>query len=213
MRIRPITAIVLGGAILSACGVTPSVAPSSSAAAATTAASAAASPAASAASAAPSSAASDVQHASAGPFSLDVPAGWQTRVGSLNPGGDEPLLYLSPTELPTDCLPSGQLIACGMWPNMQLPADGVVVAVRGYYRPGSVPPSGGLSIVVGGQQARRLTSPADAQCQAIGGTQLVRIIFPTIVGANGWLSIDACLAGPDLGPATATFDAILASLT
>ena len=68
-------------------------------------------------------------------------------------------------------------------------------------------------MTVGGLPARRLTGSADEGCQAIGGSDLTQIVLPVVAGTNGWISLDACLAGPQIEPADAAFAAILASVS
>jgi hypothetical protein len=154
---------------------------------------------------------SALQLALAGPLAMHIPSSWHQRPGSLNPSGDEPLLYLGPMELPSDCTVTAQGGTCAPWPMLNLGPGGMVVAVRLYGRPGSVPPSGGEAITVGGISARRIAEPADAQCQAIGGSQLIQIVLPSVPGTNGWVSVDACLAGGDAA-ATEVFNTIISSI-
>lgn len=151
------------------------------------------------------------RHVTAGPLSLDLPAGWHSRPGSLNPSGNVALLFAAPVDLPSDCEETAQGGTCHPWPVMQLGADGIVVAVRLYGLPGTTPPAGGSSITVAGVAAREITGPADTACRAIGGTELIEVILPTIQGASGYLSIDGCLAGSDAA-ALGTFASIIAGV-
>lgn len=181
-------------ALLAAAGLIAGCAPGSSA----PATSSASLPA----SAATSAHASTTQHVTAGPLGLDIPATWHERAGSLNPGGNVALLFAAPVELPSDCQNTAQGGTCYSWPMMKLSSDGLVVAVRLYGRPGSVPPTGGDRITVGGLDARELSGPADGSCLQIGGARLIQVVLPSIAGTSGYLSIDACIAGGDAAAAT-----------
>jgi hypothetical protein len=149
----------------------------------------------------------------AGPIGLDAPASWHVRAGSLNPSGNVTFAYLSPVEIPSECQDSGQGGVCQPWPIVQLTPGGIVVAVRLHGLPGSRPPAGGDPMTVAGLAARRLTGPADAGCRAIGGSDLTEIVLPAVPGTNGWVSLDACLAGGDGEAADAAFSTIVGSAT
>lgn len=152
------------------------------------------------------------QHVVAGPVGLDVPASWHVRPGMLNPGGDVTFVYLSPIDVPSECQNTSQGGACLSWPVVQLPPGGIVVAVRQHGRPGSQPPAGGEPITVGGQPARRIRGLADEACRAIGGTESIDVVVPSITGSTGWIGLDGCLAGPDVATAEAAFAAMVTSV-
>jgi hypothetical protein len=78
--------------------------------------------------------------------------------------------------------------------------------------PNSRPPTGGKPITVGGRPARRISGSADEGCRAIGGSRSVEIVLPSVGETTGWIALDACLAGPDVAAADATFAAIVASV-
>jgi len=164
-----------------------------------------------AASAAASGGASATRHVTAGPLSLELPAGWHSRPGSLNPSGNVAFLFAAPVDLPSDCEETAQGGTCHPWPVMQLGTDGSIVAVRLHGLPGTTPPAGGSSVTVAGLAAREITGPADTAYRAIGGTELIEVILPTIQGASGYLSIDGCLAGSDTA-AVGTFASIIAGV-
>ena len=146
-----------------------------------------------------------------GDLSFTYPAGWHTRKGSLNPGGNEPIVYIGPTELPSDCVENGQGGVCQSWPVMRLGPNGAVFAWRWFGRPGLVPPAGGDSTTVGGHAARVSKGSATPECVAIGGDESIDVTVLPIGGVTGWYAAEACLAGPDRTPGEAAFEAMLAS--
>lgn len=152
------------------------------------------------------------QHVTAGPLRLDIPTTWHTRAGGLNPGGNVTLVFAGPVDLPTDCPETAPGGTCSAWPVMRLASDGIVVAIRLYGQPGSVPPSGGSIVTVAGLAAHEITGPADAPCMQIGGSKLIQVVLPAMTGTSGYLSIDACIAGGDAA-AENTFSAIVASVS
>jgi hypothetical protein len=161
----------------------------------------------------PVTTASETQHVVAGPVGLDAPASWHVRPVPPNPSGNVTFAYLSPVELPSNCEATGQGGVCHPWPVVQLVPGGIVVAVRKYGMPGSQPPAGGDQITVGGLPARRISGSADEACRAIGGSELIDIVLPSVAGTTGWIALDACVAGGDVAAADAAFDAILAWVT
>lgn len=163
-------------------------------------------------SARPTKTPSESQHVVAGPVSLDAPTSWHVRPGLLNPSGNVTSMYLSPLALPSECQDTAQGDVCHPWPVMQLVPGRLVVAVRENGMPNSRPPTGGKPITVGGRPARRISGSADEGCRAIGGSRSVEIVLPSVGETTGWIALDACLAGPDVAAADATFAAIVASV-
>lgn len=165
------------------------------------------------ASSAPTTSSTEVQHVSAGPVGVDVPAASHLRPGLANPSGNVTFAWVSPVELPSECLDTAQGGVCQPWPVMKLLPGGIVVAVRQNGMPGSRPPAGGRTTSVGGLPARRFDAAADDACQAIGGTESIAVVLPAVPGTTGWIALDACLAGPDARAANDAFAAIVASIT
>ncbi len=161
----------------------------------------------------PVATASGMQHMVADPIGLDVPAAWNVRHVPPNPSGNVTLAYLGPAELPSNCQETDQGGVCGPWPITRLAPGGIVVAIRLNGMPGSEPPAGGDQITVGGLSARRISGSADEACQAIGGSELIDVVLPVVPGTDGWMALDACLAGGDVAAAAAAFTAILESVT
>ena len=153
------------------------------------------------------------QHVIAGPLGLDAPVSWHVRSALPNPSGNVSFAYLSPQALSGDCEISAQGGVCHPWPVVQLDPGGIVVAVRLHGLPGSQPPPGPEPITVAGRPATRISGSADEGCRAIGGPAATDIVLPSVDGASGWVSLDACLAGPDEASADAAFSAIVESVT
>jgi hypothetical protein len=154
----------------------------------------------------------ETRHVVADPIELDVPATWQVRSAERNPGGNMSIAFLSPQALVSSCAESAQGGVCRAWPFMHVEPGSIVIAVRLYGRPGSKPSTGGEPITVAGSPATRRNGPADPSCQAMGGSTSTDVVVPTAPGSAGWLSLDACLAGPDTSAAEATFSAIVATV-
>lgn len=152
-------------------------------------------------------------HVVAGPLDLTTPAGWHTRRGLPNPGGNFAFVYLSPASLPSDCRGTAFGGVCSSWPRMTLDPGGIVVAVRFNGMPGSRAPAGGDPTMVAGLPARRSSGSANQACAAIGGSQSITVVLPSVPDASGWMAIDGCIAGPDVATADEELDAILASVT
>ena len=149
----------------------------------------------------------------AGPLGLDVPSNWHVRMGTLNPSGNVAFAYLSPADLPSDCEgPAGGPGVCYPWPVTELGAGGVVAAIRLHRMPGSQPPTGGDPVTLAGLPARQTSGPADSACRSIGGSALTQVVLPALPNATGWMSLDACLAGPNPAAAEAVFGVILRSV-
>ena len=144
---------------------------------------------------------------------FDIPAGWQTRPGSINPSGNRPLLFIGPGALPSDCVetPSGGV--CHPWPDVHLGAGGVLFAWREHGMPGSRPPQDGVSLTVGGRPAHIRRGSADEACAAIGGDESIAVALEPAQGQDGWTGIDACLAGPDHASGEAAFQEMLDSVS
>lgn len=140
------------------------------------------------------------------------PGGWNARAGSINPSGNFAIVYVGPQVLPSDCTtPANGVTDCGPWPFMHLATDATVVAWRFVGMPGATPPIGGTLARVGGQSAQRTQGPADPGCAALGGDESIGVVVAHPPRWNGWLEVDACLAGPDRGPGETAFGAMLAS--
>jgi hypothetical protein len=151
------------------------------------------------------------QHVGAGPLDVEIPAGWHTRRGLPNPGGDFALLYMSPVSMPSPCRATGSGEGvCTPWPIFRLAKGEIVAAVRLHAMPGSRPPPGGTPTTVAGLPARRISGPSDEACSAIGGSQSIAIVLPALPGTHAWMSIDACLAVPDPAAADDEFASIVA---
>ena len=201
---RAATLFGLAVLVVSACGAIPAP-PTASASALPTTAPGSASQAV---------ATAPPQQVVAGPFELEVPAGWHVRQALPNPSGNWTLDYLGPGQLPSECEGrAGGGGVCHPWPIVQLDPGGSVIAVRQYGMPGSRPPTGGDPVMVAGLSGRRTDGPASVSCLAIGGSASIAVAIPTVAGSQGWLSLEACLAGPDVAPTEAAFSAIVASAT
>ena len=143
--------------------------------------------------------------------SFEYPVGWHTRKGTLNPGGNESIVFVGPTELPSDCVENAQGGICQSWPVMRLGPNGAVFAWRWFGRPGLEPPAVGDSTTVGGHAARVSKGSADPECVAVGGDESIDVTVLPIGGASGWFAAEACLAGPDRTPGESAFEAMVAS--
>jgi hypothetical protein len=152
------------------------------------------------------------QQVDAGPLVLEVPADWHVRPSFPNPSGNFAYVFLSPADLPNNCLESASGGVCHAWPAAPRDPGWIEVAVRLHGNPGSQPPAGGDPITVAGLPARRSSSPADQPCLAIGGSRSIVVALEAVPDATGWLSIDACIAGEGTA-AVDTFDTIVASAT
>jgi hypothetical protein len=144
-------------------------------------------------------------------ISFEYPAGWHTRKGTPNPGGNESIVFVGPTELPSACIENAQGGACQSWPVTMLGPNGALFAWRWFGRPGLEPPLGGDPTTVGGRAATVRKGSANPECQAIGGDESIDVTVARTDGSNGWYAAEACLVGPDRTPGEAAFDAMLAS--
>ena len=154
------------------------------------------------------------RHVVAGPFELDAPAAWHVGPPLYLPSGSATLAFLSPQPLRSPCQETAFGGTCHGWPFMQLDPGSVVVAIREFGAPRSTPPEGGAPVSVAGRAAREFTGPADKGCSEIGGSESTSIVLPDgVPGNSGWLSIAACLAGPNTSAAEAAFDAIVTSVS
>jgi hypothetical protein len=167
----------------------------------------------SAAAASSTASSAPVQLVSTAGARFDIPAGWQTRPGSINPSGNRPLLFIGPGALPSDCVETATGGECHAWPDLHLVAGSAVFAWREHGMPGSRPPAGGDALTVGGRPAHILRGSADESCAAIGGDESIAVALQPAQGQDGWTGIDACLAGPDHASAEAAFQAMLDSVT
>jgi len=143
--------------------------------------------------------------------SFAYPAGWHVRRGGLNPGGNESIVFVAPSDLPSECVESAQGGACYGWPVTTVGPNGAIFAWRWFGRPGMQPPTVGDPTTVGGHPAAITKGPSNEGCLAIGGDESIDVTVQPIDGARGWFAIEACLAGPDHGPAESAFEAMLAS--
>jgi hypothetical protein len=153
------------------------------------------------------------RHIAAGTADFDIPAGWHARPGTINPGGNWTVVFVSPQVLPGECTQGVLEGVCYAWPVTRLVPGGTVIAWRMYGRPGSLPPAGGKPIAVGGRPARIAYRAAEPRCAAIGGDVSAAVVMAARAGESAWTGIDACQAGPDHGPAEAAFRQMLASVT
>jgi len=149
----------------------------------------------------------------AGTATFDIPASWHTRQGTINPGGNWTVVFMSPQVLPGECTQGAQEGVCYSWPVTRLVPGGTVIAWRMYGRPGSLPPADGEPIAVGGRPARIAYRAAEPGCAAIGGDVSVAVVMAARPGESAWTGIDACQAGPDHRAADATFRQLLAGVT
>jgi hypothetical protein len=148
----------------------------------------------------------------AGTATFDIPAGWHTRQGTINPGGNWTVVFVSPQVLPGECTQGAQEGVCYAWPVTRLVPGGTVVAWRMYGRPGSQPPPGGDPMAISGRPARISYQAAEPACAAIGGDESVAVVMAARPGESAWTEIDACQAGPDHRAAEAAFRQLLASV-
>jgi hypothetical protein len=153
------------------------------------------------------------RHVVAGTAVFDVPAGWHSRKGEINPGGNWTVVFVSPQVLPGECTQGALEGVCYAWPVTRLVPGGTVIAWRMYGRPGIQPPAGGEPIAISGRPARISYRAADPACTAIGGDESVAVVMAARPGESAWTGIDACQAGPDHRAAEAAFRQLLASVT
>ena len=73
-------------------------------------------------------------------------------------------------------------------------------------------PSAGRPVVIGGRAGTLTTADAREPCLGIGGALEITVVIPRSAPDN-WMELDACLAGPDTGPAFAQVVALLASVS
>ena len=144
-------------------------------------------------------------------ISFAYPSGWYARRGTIVPSGNETIAFVSPRELPSDCVENSQGGVCYGWPVTTLQPGGIVIAWRAHGMPGSKPPNGGDPTLVDGQPARISRGPAGQGCKAIGGDESIDVVVPPGAGQMGWIGIEACLAGPDHSAGEAAFAAMLTS--
>ncbi len=145
---------------------------------------------------------------------FDFPASWSQRKGSINPGGNIPIVFVGPQDLPSDVQSSnGGGAVSGPWPFMHLDRGGAVIAWRLYGMPGNEPPTGGTPLLVGTRPAWRKVASADSGCASIGGDESIDVAIAATPRQGEWIGVDACLSGPDHQAGEAAFAAILASAT
>jgi hypothetical protein len=153
------------------------------------------------------------RHVVAGTAVFDIPAGWHSRNGAINPGGNWTVVFVSPQVLPGECTQGALEGVCYAWPVTRLVPGETVIAWRMYGRPGFQPPPGGEPMAIGGRPARISYGAAEAACAAIGGDESVAVVMAARPGESAWIGIDACQAGPDHRAAEAAFRQLLASVT
>jgi len=143
--------------------------------------------------------------------SFEYPVGWHTRRGTLNPGGNETIVFVGPSELPSECAESAQGGVCHTWPITTVGPNGALFAWRWFGRPGQQPPVGGDTTTLDGRAATVTKGAANDACAAIGGDESIVITVPPLAGAIGWFQVEACVDGPDRSPGESAFEAMLAS--
>lgn len=143
---------------------------------------------------------------------FDYPLGWSSRTGTLNPGGNEAIVFVGSGDLASECVTAADGSGtCLAWPQSLLSDGGIDVAFRVYGMPGSTPPPGGTLTSVGGRPARSIIQPASDACRAIRGDESIVVVLEPQAGPPGWSALEACLAGPDRRAAEAAFSQIVAS--
>jgi hypothetical protein len=153
------------------------------------------------------------RHVQADTAAFDVPAGWHTRAGAINPSGNRTILFAGPQDLLAECTETAEGGVCQPWPSVTLLPGGTVIAWRVHGLPGSRPPAGGDPIEIGGRPARIGRGPASSDCAAIGGDVSVAVVIVPRAAEPGWTGLDACQAGPDHAAAEAALRQILATVT
>jgi hypothetical protein len=153
------------------------------------------------------------RHVQADGAGFDIPVGWHTRAGAINPSGNRTVLFIGPQDLPAECTQNALGGVCSPWPVTRLLPGGTVIAWRVHGMPGARPPAGGDPIEVGGRAARIGRGTAASDCDAIGGDTSVAVVVAAGAGEPGWIGIDACEAGPDHAAAEGALQQILTSVT
>lgn len=144
---------------------------------------------------------------------FDYPLGWTSRTGSLNPSGQEAIVFVGSGDLASDCVTAADGSGtCFPWPQSLLSDGGIDVAFRVFGMPGSTPPPGGTSTSVDGHRARTISGPASDACRAIRGDESIEVVLEPPAAAPGWTALEACLAGPDRRAAEAAFSQIVGSV-
>jgi hypothetical protein len=143
-------------------------------------------------------------------LTLTFPSAWQA-VREPDPLLDRGLfaMAMGPAPIPA----CSNWTTCGVWPPMQLPPNGLVLAI--WVRSAenwSVDAEPGETVKVGDRTARLVKRPADQECGAIGGEVLLTAVVDDDLGTSGsYDELDACLRGPDVRASEGVFRAMLAS--
>jgi hypothetical protein len=143
-------------------------------------------------------------------FSFDYPASWHAAEYEVVSSFSSDLVSLSTSAMTCDRRPPE--IACLRLVTGHLDAGGLLITWRARGWPNwSFDPSAGASISVGGRSGTRAEYAATEDCQTIGGATSILLTIPDPTPDN-WMEMDACLAGPDPGPATAQMQTMLSTV-
>jgi hypothetical protein len=147
-------------------------------------------------------------------LSFTHPAAWRDATFDVTPSFNFTwLVFLSTDAMRNPCTRDGNGQRCNAYPVDSLSPNGVIINWSHWGFLGwELDPSKGPVINVGGRRAtvdRRGVRPG---CRAIGGEEEIVVQVEGPGATSNWFEMSACLSGPDLAPAHAAIDAMLASV-
>jgi hypothetical protein len=144
---------------------------------------------------------------------FDYPGSWHAAHFDVVSSFSSVLVYLS-TEQPSDpCDRTANSIACTRTAVTQLGSNGALLAWTHWGLLGrTFDPMRGRALTVGGRTATLEQSDASGSCLEIGGARQILVTVPIPDVIDNWIEVEACLAGPDPGPAQAQVETMLSSV-
>jgi len=157
-------------------------------------------------------AAPTVSFASMG-LSFRYPATWHRGTSSNEVSSFSALIvYLSPSRLLAPCSwmagPALRTPYCP-YPLTEVPPGGVLIRWAADGSPGYHLPK--PDVTIGGHPAVEASTSDDGWCQALDGTETIRVMIPRTVPGN-WYEMDACLRPPNLPQQAAQISAMLSTV-
>jgi len=146
-------------------------------------------------------------------LSFRYPATWHRDTSSDEVSSFSALIvYLSPSRLRAPCAwmadPALRTPYCP-YPLTEVPPGGVLVRWAANGSPGFHTPKPNTTIA--GHPAVETSTSDDGWCQALDGTETIRVMIPRPVPGN-WYEMDACLRPPNLPHQAAQISAMLSTI-
>jgi hypothetical protein len=146
-------------------------------------------------------------------LSFRYPANWQTATSNNDVSSFSALIvYLSTSRLRPPCAfttsPGLRQMACP-YPLAEVPPGGVLVRWAADGSPAPRLPN--PNVTIGGHPAIEFKTSQDGWCQALEGTETIRVMIPRTAPGN-WYEMDACLRPPNLPHQEAQIAAMLSTV-